>query len=182
MNQVETTNHLIDQFGLNILNASKLLYDAKLYSHLLVIIYSSIDSLGLLDAPSSQITATGISFKSWSQKYLLKKGIFEFNEVDLWAARCSVLHTFTSQSDLSRAGTAKELQYFSGPKESKKAKSFIVATKLIEGGTHLPVNIDEMYLEFLFSTQIFLEDLKNSCAADSAYEKRLRNVIQQNIL
>ncbi len=86
------------------------LFREDLLPHSLVIIYSTIDACGLLDAPAQQTVATGESFKAWVRKYVLSYPGLEFNELDLWSARCAVLHSFTSGSSLSNEGKARELR------------------------------------------------------------------------
>lgn len=176
--QNDTTQQIYD-FAESTLKATKLLYDAGLYGHLMVVIYSAIDSMGLLDAPASQTKATGETFKSWTRKYILTNASLRFTDVDFWAARCAILHTFTSQSDLSDKGTAKQIQYYSGPKETPIAQAFVDAAKKIDNGSHVPVNIEDTYLQFLHGMKEFIVDLQKNCEINIDYENRLRNVIQQ---
>jgi|SRR5690554_877995 len=176
---VQNSDDLIGKYAVNTVKATQLLYSQTLYAHLLVLIYSSIDSMGLLDAPPSQTSASGESFKNWVKKYLLPNGKFEFNEVDFWAARCSVLHTFTSESDLSKTGKAKEIQYYSGDKESKMAKAFVAATKEIDNGKHVPAHIEDTYLAFLEGLKLFSKDLAANCKSNPTYNDRLNRVLQQ---
>lgn len=144
-----------------------------------VLMYSTIDSMGLLDAPPTQISANGESFKNWVKKYLLPHGMFDFNEVDLWAARCSVLHTFTSESDLSKKGMAKQIQYYLGAKDTPIAEAFVKATKQIDDGAHVPANLEDTYRAFLEGLKSFETELSEKCKFDSTYEMRLRKVLQQ---
>lgn len=174
-----TTQELIEKFCMNTVSAMGLLYRDKLYGQMLVLLYSSIDSMGLLDAPPTQTSASGDSFKNWVKKYLLTYPGLEYNEVDLWAARCAVLHTFTSESDLSKRGRAREVQYYSGPKDSPMAKAFVAATKIIDNGKHVSAHIDDTYLAFLEALKVFSKDLLNNCSKDQAYEARLNKVLQQ---
>lgn len=169
---------LIEKFSVSTVEATGLLYEKTLYGQMLVLLYSSIDSMGLLDAPPEQVKATGETFKNWVKKYLLPNGQFDFNEVDFWAARCSVLHTFTSASDLSNDGKAKEIQYYSGPKDSPVAQAFVTATKEIDNGKHVPAHIEDTYLAFLKGLGSFVEILSASCKTDPSYEKRLRQILQ----
>ena len=146
---------------------------------MLIVMYSTIDSMGLLDAPPTQISANGESFKNWVKTYLLPHGQFDFNEVDCWAARCSVLHTFTSESDLSRKGTAKQIQYYAGPKDTPEAEAFVKATKQIDNGAHVPAHLEDTYQAFLKGLKSFANGLSDKCKSDSKYEKRLYKVLQQ---
>lgn len=172
-------DELIEGFIANIATGLGLLHKAELYGQVLVLLYSHIDSLGLLDAPPTQIRASSGSFKNWVKKYMLADTRVNFNEVDFWSARCAVLHTFTSQSDLSNSGDARELQYYAGPKDSLQAKQFVATTLLIDDGKHLPVHIEDTLLVFLDALRKVPYDLSVNCKADSAYEKRLRKVLQQ---
>jgi hypothetical protein len=172
------TDQMISRYLSSTVDAIGLLYQKDLYGHLLIIIYSSIDTLGLLDAPPDQTSASGASFKSWAKKYLLSDPTIEFSETDLWAARCSVLHTFTSESDLSKSGKAKELQYYSGDKTSPSAIQFVSLAKSIQGGRHLPVHFEDLIQAFLSGLTRFVDDLDASCTADVAYNDRLRKILQ----
>lgn len=168
----------IEKYLSNSLQGLNLLYSAKLYGQMLVLLYSCIDAMGLLDAPPSQIKATGDSFKNWVKKYMLGDPRINFNELDFWAARCAVIHTFTSQSDLSNDNKAKELQYYAGAKDSPQAKLFASTTPLIDGGKHIPVHIEDTYLVFLEALKTFCHQLATNCKNDQAYEKRLNKVLQ----
>ena len=65
----------------------------------LALIYSGIDTFGLLAAPPAIQDACGDTFKQWCEKYILHRvqpvegGLV--NAIDLWAAQCGVLHTST---------------------------------------------------------------------------------------
>jgi hypothetical protein len=173
---------LIEKFCANTVLATKLLYDNGLYGQMLVVLYSSIDSMGLLDAPPAQVGASGESFKTWVKAYLLTQGTFEFTDVDFWAARCSVLHTFTSESELSSKGKAREIQYFSGPKDSPMGRAFVTATRQIDNGKHVPAHIEETYLAFLQGMQVFANALSAKSQSDPTYESRVRKVMQRYAL
>ncbi|MBR7799142.1 hypothetical protein [Undibacterium fentianense] len=174
----KSTEVLIGKYISNTVDATRLLYENNLFGHLLVLIYSSIDSMGLLDAEPSITSASGHTFKNWVKKYILVYPGLDFNDVDLWGARCAVLHTFTSQSDLSRKGDARQIQYFSGPKNSPMALAFVAATKDIDNGIHVSAHIEDTYLAFLDGLKNFYADLVNNCRNNPAYEIRLNNVLQ----
>ncbi len=172
------TDTLIEKFCASTMGATALLYSNGLYGQMLVVLYSSIDSMGLLDAPPAQTAASGETFKNWVVKHLLANGKFDFNEVDFWAARCSVLHTFTSESDLSNKGVAKQIQYYSGPKDAPMAQAFVTAAKEIDGGKHVPAHIEDTYKAFIMGVEKFAQELSKKCETNQSYERRLRKVLQ----
>ena len=154
------------------------LFREQLPAHTLVIIYSTIDTCGLLDAPAGQNSATGASFKAWVKKYMLNFPGIEFTEVDLWAARCAVLHTFTSESDLSKSGAARQLQYYTGEKTSPHIQHLISITKSHENGSHLPVHFGDLCESFFQGLKSFFKDFEAICLTSSAHQERLRKVLQ----
>jgi len=73
----------------------------KLTAPALILIYSGIDTAGWLD--SSEDYATRTSFMDWVDAYLLKAKPLQCTAMDLYAARCGLLHTFTPDSKLTSA-------------------------------------------------------------------------------
>lgn len=169
---------MIEKYFVATSDAITTLYQKSLFGHLLVVIYSTIDTLGFLDAPADQESASGESFKNWVKKYLLQYPGIEFDETDLWSARCAVLHTFTTQSRLSRSGNARELQYYGGDKSTKLVADFVAEIKKLEDGKHLPVNFDDLCMALLEALKGFVYDLDSKCVSDPKYEKRMRNILQ----
>jgi hypothetical protein len=177
----QTTDQMIAGYFLATTKAISTLFSEDLLPHSLVIIYSTIDTCGLLDAPPQQAAATSASFKAWVKKYVLTYPGLEFNEVDLWGARCAVLHTFTSESDLSNAGKARQLQYYTGDRSASHVQQLISFTKSHEAGKHLPVHYGDLADAVFEGMKAFVPDLAASCQTSSAHLARLRNVIQAHL-
>jgi hypothetical protein len=177
MSKKLSNEELIENHFSATLNATSTLYNLKLFSHQLVIIFSAIDTFGLLDAPSNQTSATGSSFKEWAKKYIIPHQGITFTEEDLWGARCGILHTHTSDSDLAKKGKAKILVYITGDYTSDIAKQRAADIIAMPGGNHLPVHFDNIYQAFIASFAPFILDLKAKCTSDVAIEARLRNII-----
>jgi hypothetical protein len=177
-----TTQDLINKYTQETITAVGLLYRNKLFGHMLVLLYSSIDSLGLLDAPPTQTSATGESFKNWVKNYIIVNPNIEYDEVDFWAARCAVLHSFTSISDLSSKGKAREILYYTGPKDSVEARIFVTKVSLIDEGKHIASHLDTTYLAFINALIPFTTILLEKCDEDSAYVNRVRNILLQSTL
>lgn len=177
----QTIEQMIEGYFLSTTKAIGTLFRENLLPHSLVVIYSTIDTCGLLDAPPTQTVATGASFKEWVKKYVLTYPGLEFNEIDLWGARCAVLHTFTSESDLSNAGKARELQYYTGDKSAPHIQRYINFTKSYEGGKHLPVHYGDLAESVFSGMKAFVQDLHANCESNSAYLARLRKVLQTHV-
>ena len=139
----------IEKYIHSVVEAVDILHQKKLMGQVLTIIYSSIDACGLLDAPINQEKATGTTFKNWVNKHMLSDHTIECSADDLWGARCAVLHTHTTTSDLSKASKVKELQYISGPPEHPLVIAFLEASKDIGEHESIGINIDLLIIAFL---------------------------------
>jgi hypothetical protein len=75
----------------------------------LILLYSGIDSFSSL-AEISNGTGRKI-FKDWVRKWMLEKYPLPCNELDIYSARCGLLHQQISESDLTADKKAKEIYY-----------------------------------------------------------------------
>lgn len=111
---------IIEPYLFETLSSIKLLYKNNLHTQALIIILSTIDAFGLLNAPVSETKSSSRSFKEWADKYICSNPEIEYTSEDLWGYRCYLLHTFTMSSDLSKSGRVKEIIFYSGSKRSPK--------------------------------------------------------------
>ncbi len=96
--------HMDTLFGaINSCEANKFVLPA------LMLIYSGIDILASLERRKGE--GTKASFTRWVDEYLLKAVSLPCTSLELYAARCGILHTLTPESDLSRKGKAREVGY-----------------------------------------------------------------------
>jgi len=171
-------NQIISEYFENTIKAVSTLYKEELYEQTLIIIFASIDSFGLLDAPEEQLNATGSTFQKWSAKYIVNDDI-EYTEIDLWASRCAVLHTFTTQSDLSKKGKAREILFYSGG-VGDQVKDFSVFAKNVNNGSHVVANLEKTIRAFISSISVFARDLDKKCSENSVIKSRLQKTLHQH--
>jgi hypothetical protein len=89
-------------------------FDARRTLAAVLLLYTSIDILASLTRQESADATSGRLFKDWVNDYMLTESSLPCSADDLWAARCGLLHTLTAESDMSRAGRAKTLNYIYG--------------------------------------------------------------------
>jgi hypothetical protein len=140
------------------LKAMGALWEAELPGAVLTIIYSGIDSFGLLAAPPGVLDASASTFKEWCEGYILPRlqsvDPCRITSLDLWAARCGVLHTSTPLSKLERDGKARQVFYqFNG---KTGVNMFLNANQ-----RPLRLDIESLALAFKEGGIAFLADLKN---------------------
>ena len=89
-------------------------FDNDCFGACLILIYCGIDSMAYLSMPAVQTEVRKEDFVQWANQYLcpsLSNGIVSVTGDDLYGARCAVVHTFTSESRMTRNGSAKIIGY-----------------------------------------------------------------------
>lgn len=120
----------------------------------LVLIYSGIDVLASLERQPSE--GTKASFVRWCEDYLLKAKPLHCTGLELYGARCGVLHTFAAESDLSRSGQVREVIYAWGNanKEDLQAASM----RLNRGD--VAIHLDDLVEAFRLGTAAYFEEVE----------------------
>ena len=93
-----------------IIAAAELCIGAHLNTPALTLLYSGIDAASWLCAeqPDGSIQSY---FVAWVEKYMLPTRGLECSALDLWAARCGIVHTLSPSSRLAQQGKVREILY-----------------------------------------------------------------------
>jgi len=106
----------------------------------LVLPYTGIEVIASLEARPHE--GTKAYFVRWVDNYLLKQRSFSCTALDLYAARCGIVHTFRPDSDLYRSGKARRISYAWGTAEANKLESSMKALSFDSSAVHLRDLID----------------------------------------
>ena len=141
----------------------------------LTLIYSGIDTFGLLAASADVVDASSKTFMAWCEIYILPRLQSVEGDpvtaVDLWGARCGVLHTSTPISNVARAGKAHEMWYqFLG----RAGMNLIMNAKL----KPLGLDIQNLAMAFKEGGLAFLADLKQDQTALQNAEARAQHFLR----
>lgn len=79
----------------------------------LILIYSAIDTMAFLGMPKGQPEVKSVDFRAWADKYIRFPGLEQVTGLELWGARCGVVHCFGSESRISREGKGRQVGYVS---------------------------------------------------------------------
>jgi hypothetical protein len=104
---------------------AKLLIEKDLGVPALVLIYSMIDSMAWMARPQDHPDVTGADFIAWVDQYMLPSLRIKCTAGELYAARCAVLHSLSTESRHVREGKARAIYYSWGPADSTKLERFI---------------------------------------------------------
>jgi len=117
-NTLEThAQHLISSIELCLKN--------KFTAPSLMLTYATIDIMAWLDRDENHEDVTRSDFIKWVETYLLLNYQLSCTAIDLYAARCSLIHSYTSESRLSREGGATEIFYAWGTADERNLQEAI---------------------------------------------------------
>ncbi|MFW5720256.1 MAG: hypothetical protein ACOCXT_04495 [Candidatus Dojkabacteria bacterium] len=130
------------------------------------LIYSLIDHLAYLDSAEGCKNVTRSDYKNWCVEYLdLSK--LEVDAIDLYSARCALLHTGMTESDLSRQNKASLLFYIWGD----KSKEGMEQKYKNEDGSWKVKKFNEQSYKFIKVEALF-EQVKNGI---ETFQKKIEN-------
>ena len=95
------------------------------YFATLMLIYAAIDIVASIE---SKRGSNKPSFIRWVDSYLIPAMPIDCTALELYAARCGILHTMTAESDLSRSGQARAIYYGWGDANSDELNAAIAAS------------------------------------------------------
>jgi hypothetical protein len=88
----------------------EMLLDANLREPSLILTYSAIDIAGWLNCDDPNATVED-SFTAWTDRYLLRARPLNCTALELYGARCGLLHTMTANARLIAEGRGRHVAY-----------------------------------------------------------------------
>lgn len=95
----------------DIIKSIEICLNEKLQIPSLILLYSGIGIMGWLNHPASRDHRSKEDFIRWVDDYLLPNKNVRCKAIDLYAARCATIHSYSFSSKLSKKGEAKEIYY-----------------------------------------------------------------------
>jgi hypothetical protein len=140
----------------------------------LALLYTGIDVVASLDTDGK---ATRQGFINWTDNYLLKAVPLHCTGMDLYAARCAVVHTFTPDSDLSRSRVARVILYATGNTTPNDLENAIDKASQIPGHSkqenYVIESLDDLILAFRTGIADYLKEIEG----DSERQKRVEQAM-----
>jgi hypothetical protein len=138
--------------------------DNKLIGPALILIYSAIDTAGWLG--SNDQFATRNSFIDWTNRYLLSTNTLSCTAIDLYAARCGLLHTFTPNSKLSSDKKARRICYAWGKSRGEDLQRTIDLAKT--GTDYVAVKVEDLFAAWRSAVLAFTDELDSDAGRNAA--------------
>ena len=115
----------------------------------LCLLYSGIDVIASLETGKS----TKSTFLRWVEGNMLKARPMPCTALELYAARCGILHTFTADSDLSRKQGVCRIIYAWGNARNEDLSKVVKAL----GGAEVAIHVRELIDSFAAGLLLYLE-------------------------
>lgn len=162
-----STEALIENTTRHIM-AIDLCVENKLRMPALILVYSGIDIFASLNRPVEKEEGTRKDFKEWCERYLLSSIELPCSANDLYAARCGVVHSYSSESRLSRNNEADEIVYSWGNQSPEPLQKVL---KHIGHSAHV-IHIETLVNVFKKGVAEFLEEVGKDKSKESLVVSR----------
>jgi hypothetical protein len=86
-------------------------FAAKRYRATIILIYAGIDAMASLAIPETQTEGGKADFVAWAETYIRFPCPEQLTGLDLYGARCALLHSYGFESRHSRKGDCREVSY-----------------------------------------------------------------------
>jgi hypothetical protein len=79
----------------------------------IILTYCAMDAMAFLYMPEGKQKVERSDFKEWIKRYMKTDSAqpYQYNEDDLYGARCGIVHTYGPESDLSRENKCRKIVY-----------------------------------------------------------------------
>src|SRR5688500_7661235 len=82
----------------------KVLIENACHGAALILIYSGMDTMAFLGMPDNQQEVKAPDFIAWATRYIKFSGKEQVTGLELYSARCGMLHTYSPYSKITRNG------------------------------------------------------------------------------
>ena len=134
----------------------------------LILIYACLDILASLQRQEGE--GNRKAFVRWVDSYLLPDPKLKCTALDLYAARCAILHTLTPDAELTRKGEARRIVYAWGQGEADK---LVEASRRL-GYDHAAIHIGELHERTKAAAARFLETVEKDPVLVQTVERAAR--------
>lgn len=133
----------------------------------LVLLYTGIDVASSLERCRGE--ASKGAFTAWADSYLLKARPLPCTALELYAARCGALHTFTSDSDLFQKGQVRQIFYAWGNADENELQE---CARILQRTDCVAVHVRDLIDAFRHGLAAYLDELSQDEARQQVASKQ----------
>lgn len=137
-----------------------------------ILTYAGIDAMAFLGMPANQEDVTRQHFVDWADRYVRFPGPEQLSGLELYGARCAMLHSYSLHSALTRAGKCRTLGYMDRSEPPLRS--------MPEKHPHLVlVSVPGLVEAFFGGIDRFLIDLFADRESAAVAEARFQRIVHQ---
>lgn len=171
----------ISELVSNRLSAINWCLENELFAETLILLYSLIDNMASLDPESSKQFVDSKSFLSWADKYILARNILSCTALDLYAARCGIIHGFRTEARLVYEGKARPLWYafppFDAPTRQLEIDTFFKNTSSVPERIPLAVEFRTLLDEVKEGIKLFIQEVQQDSVRFAVFLSRGQSLL-----
>jgi hypothetical protein len=152
----------------------KVALDNKCFGSALILTYAGMDMMATLAMPSGQAEVQPLDFINWAKKYVDLKSKEKVTGVELYGARCGVVHNYGVKSRKTVNKQARMLGY-TGDDQEGKSSSVVYAPNVSKD--LVLVNIGSLVEAFFTGIDKFLIDQFSDPRSRPLIETRLQEIL-----
>ena len=160
----------------NLLEVIQYCLDKVALGPALILLYSGIDTMAWLDRDVKHDDVLPGDFENWVKDFMLPGTNLRCKPSDLYAARCSVLHSHAAESRLSRKQAAKPIFYAFGNRTSQELQEHIDESK--DYSDTIAIQIESLVDAFRKGIERFNQNLsENSERANKVHQRAKKMLV-----
>ena len=122
----------------------------------LILIYIGIDVVAPLERRPAERTKA--AFARWVREYLMRAKKLPCTALELYGARCAVVHSLSAESDLSRGGAVRPVIYAWGNASVDELQE---ASDAANEAPHVAIHVSELLEGFRMGLESYLHELEH---------------------
>ena len=143
---------------------------SECFGSAVILTYSGIDTMAFLSMPEKQTDVRRDDFVSWCDKYIRFSGNDQLTGLELYSARCAMLHSYGVESKLTRGGRCRKLGYMNRSVPEIRFSRDIAPDFAL-------VSIEALVWSFFEGIDRFLVDLFTDSVQVTVVEQRLQKLV-----
>ena len=144
----------------------------KCFRATLILVYCGMDTMAFLGLPEERNELNSADFIAWAESYIRFPCNEQLTGPDLYGARCATLHTYGSESRLSRAGKCRQIGYMDRSIPEVRFAPDISRELVL-------VSVPALVEAFLKGVDTFLVDVFADTKRGRIAEKRFEKILHQ---
>lgn len=155
----------------NICNDIKRARDKGILAGSVILALSAIDAMAFLASPIKQRNVTRDDYINWVQKYMKTDSSqsYQYIGIDVYGARCGIIHRYGAESDLSDKGKCRVFVYSNGSEHIYNPainKDMVI------------ISIRRFTYDFFRAVEIFLKDIAQDTNLKARTDKRIMKLFR----